>query len=220
MIKNYCKAFGSTVHECTIYAKSKTRTPHPKAKGTTPPEFHKHIRVRAQSTQLTRKYGKGKESRSNVYHTASLKRTSSKIKAARQEAWKILGDITSMPAWAPGVSEVQITTPHKRGTGATRHVKFFDGRSIEEHITSWNPGFGFTYAAADGLPLRIYIATLAIKDVKDGIRIVWHSYMNSSHMTKPEFAKFTDDMGKFYQESLANLKNILLQKNTRPVRNV
>ena len=143
------------------------------------------------------------------YHTATLKRTSSKIETTRQKAWRTLGNIASMPKWAPGVSSVEITTPHKSGIGAVRLVKFADGRSIEEHITSWDACRGFTYVATDGLPLRAYVATIAISDTGSGVKITWQSYLASTKMTKAEFAGIVNEMGMFYQESLSNLGDIL-----------
>ena len=117
-----------------------------------------------------------------------------------------------MPSWAPGVAAVEIATPDKkRGVGAIRRVIFDDGRSIEEHITSWDAKGGFTYVATEGLPLRAYVATLAIAESGSGgtIRITWQSYMNSVKMTGPEFDLFFEGMTEFYEKSLARLKDML-----------
>jgi len=148
---------------------------------------------------------------SNAHHSATLKRKSSKIRASRQKAWRILGDIASMPRWAPGVSRVTVTSDSRRGVGAVRKVTFEDGRAIEEHVVSWSAGGSFTYVATDGLPLRAYVATIAIdSNERDGtITITWQSYMNSVKMPEVEFARLLDDMGRFYEGSLANLAEML-----------
>lgn len=148
---------------------------------------------------------------SSAHRSATLKRRSPRIRTTRQKAWKILGDIASMPRWAPGVSRVAVTSDSKRGVGAVRNVEFEDGRSIEEHIVSWSAGRSFTYVATDGLPLRAYVATIAINpNERDGtITITWQSYMNSVKMPKVEFARLLDDMGRFYDGSLANLAGML-----------
>lgn len=149
--------------------------------------------------------------RGGAHHSATLKRRSPKIRATRQKAWRILGDIASMPRWAPGVSSVTVTSGSKRGVGAVRNVAFEDGRAIEEHIVSWSAGSSFTYVATDGLPLRAYVATITIdSNDRDGsITITWQSYMNSVRMPEAEFAQLLDDMGEFYEGSLANLAEML-----------
>ena len=148
---------------------------------------------------------------SSAHHSATLKRRSPRIRATPQKAWRILGDIASMPRWAPGVSRVAITSGSKRGVGAVRNVAFEDGKTIEEHIVSWSAGRSFTYVATDGLPLRAYVATIAISsNERDGtITITWQSYMNSVRMPEAEFARLLDDMGRFYDGSLANLAGML-----------
>lgn len=144
------------------------------------------------------------------YHTSTLRVRSSKIKTTPQKAWRIIGDIASMPRWAPGVTDVRITSERKRGIGAVRSVIFEDGKAIEEHVVSWNAQKSFTYAATDGLPLRLYIATIAIREQSAGfIDITWQSYLNSTQMSKNEFQELLHEMGVFYQESLENLKRIL-----------
>lgn len=149
--------------------------------------------------------------RGGAHHSATLKKRSPKIRATRQKAWRILGDIASMPRWAPGVRSVTVTSGSKRGVGAVRNVAFEDGRAIEEHMVSWSAGSSFTYVATDGLPLRAYVATITIdSNDRDGsITITWQSYMNSVRMREGEFAQLLDDMGEFYEGSLANLAEML-----------
>lgn len=154
---------------------------------------------------------KARAAGSSAHHSATLKRKSPKIRASRQKAWRILGNIASMPRWAPGVSRVTITSDSGRGVGAVRNVIFEDGRAIEEHVISWSAGNSFTYAATDGLPLRAYVATITI-DPNEGdgtITITWQSYMSSVKMPEGEFSRLLDDMGRFYEGSLANLAEML-----------
>lgn len=153
---------------------------------------------------------KRKNAGGKSHHTATLRKVSAPIRATPQKAWRTVGDITSMPAWAPGVSKVHITSQRRRGIGAVRDVVFEDGRRIEEHVTSWDAGIGFTYVATEGLPLRAYVATISIRPSgKDRVRITWQSYLNSIAMTESEFGGLLAEMGTFYEESLANLKDVL-----------
>jgi len=98
----------------------------------------------------------------------------------------------------------------KRGVGAIRKITFNDGNTIEEYVVAWQNGEYFTYVATDGLPLRVYVATISIKaKSKNSIQLTWQSYLNSKKMTKKKFLEFLVFMGTFYETSLVNLKNSL-----------
>ncbi len=159
------------------------------------------------------KAGNVTRTKGGMHRAATLRRISPEIRATRQDAWGVLGDITSMTAWAPGVIRVDIVTDGRKaaGVGATRIVVFDDGRSIRERVTSWDDGRGFSYAATDGLPLSLYAATLAIGEAPGGdrIQITWESSLEGKGMTEGEFAGLLAEMGRFYEASLANLKRLL-----------
>ena len=98
----------------------------------------------------------------------------------------------------------------KRGVGAVRKITFADGNTIEEHVVLWNNGESFTYVATEGLPLRVYVATISLKSNGNKKTIVtWQSYLNSKKMTKKQFMEFLAFMGSFYEASLENLKTKL-----------
>ena len=135
---------------------------------------------------------------------------SKKIKTTPQKAWSIIGDIASMPRWAPGVKKVIIKSKNRRGIGAVRDVVFDDGRVIEEHVVLWDAKKRFTYVATAGLPLHVYVATISINEkTSEYIDITWQSYLTSNKMPKKDFQKLLCDMHVFYDESLKNMRRIL-----------
>src|SRR3989344_3085639 len=98
----------------------------------------------------------------------------------------------------------------RRDVGAIRMITFTDGNTIEEHIVAWKEKEYFTYVATYGLPLRVYVATIAIKSKnKKTTRLTWQSYFNSKKMSMKQFLKFVTFMGTFYEASLENLKRSL-----------
>ena len=98
----------------------------------------------------------------------------------------------------------------KKGVGAIRDITFNDNSTIEEHVIAWEPGKFFTYIATEGLPLRVYVATISIKPItKKSVKLTWQSYVNSKKMTENQFMEFLAYMASFYEASLENLNELL-----------
>lgn len=143
------------------------------------------------------------------FHSGSLRRGVA-VRVRPEAAWRVLGDIAGMPAWAAGVRSVSLLPGRRRGVGAARVVAFGGGARVEEHVVGWEPGRSFTYVAASGLPLRAYVATMSIGPAAGGgSRVSWQSYMCSRRTTRAEFAAYRESMGRFYSESLGNLRGLL-----------
>ncbi len=143
------------------------------------------------------------------FHTGTVKK-SIIIKSSKQKVWRKISNIVGLPSWLIDVKKTVYLSRKKRGVGAIRKITFNDGNTIEEHVVAWHNGEYFTYVATDGLPLRVYVATISIKaKSKNSVRLTWQSYLNSKKMTKKEFLEFLVFMGTFYETSLANLKNSL-----------
>lgn len=63
---------------------------------------------------------------------------------SRTEAWSRLRDFTLAQYYVPGVTGLEITTAQREGAGASRRV-FCKGRKpIDETVTRWEDGRGFT----------------------------------------------------------------------------
>jgi hypothetical protein len=132
------------------------------------------------------------------------------IKASKQKVWRKISNIVGLPSWLIDVKETVYLSKKKRGVGAIRRITFDDGNTIEEHVVAWKDGEYFTYVATEGLPLRVYVATISIKPKsKNSIQLTWQSYLNSKKMTENEFLEFLVFMGTFYEASLENLKKSL-----------
>ena len=143
------------------------------------------------------------------FHTGTVKK-SIIIKSSKQKVWRKVSNIVGLPSWLIDVKKTIYLSRKKRGVGAIRKITFNDGNTIEEHVVAWQNGEYFTYVATDGLPLRVYVATISIKaKSKNSVRLTWQSYLNSKKMTKKEFLEFLVFMGTFYETSLTNLKSSL-----------
>ena len=132
------------------------------------------------------------------------------INATRDKVWKKISNIAGLPEWVLDVKKTVYLSKLKRGIGAIRNITFDDGNQIEEHVVAWKNKKYFSYLAVNGLPLRVYHATIAIEpQTRKSTRMTWQSYLNSKKMTKKEFDEFVSFLGIFYQRSLENLKSKL-----------
>ena len=143
------------------------------------------------------------------FHTGSVKKRII-IKSSKDKVWRKISNIAGLHAWVVDVKNTTHISKKRRGVGAIRLITFTDGSKIEEHIVAWKNGEFFTYVATEGLPLRVYVATISIeKESKNKTKLTWQSYLNSEKMTEKQFFEFLAFMGSFYEASLENLKNIL-----------
>ena len=146
---------------------------------------------------------------SKSFHTGTVKKAVT-IKKSKEKVWGKISNIIGLPTWVIDVKKTVFLSKTKRGIGAIRKLTFADGNQIEEHVVGWKNGEYFSYIVVSGLPLRAYHATLSITPQgKQKSRLTWQSYFNSEAMTKKEFNEFVSFLGKFYQQSLKNLKESL-----------
>lgn len=131
------------------------------------------------------------------------------IKQPTDIVWKKISKIAQLD-WLRDVIKTELLSKKKQGPGSSRKIFFKDKSIVEEHIVGWKTGQYFSYIAVSGLPLRAYHATISLKPVKkNSTQVSWESYFNTKLMTGSEFHEFEEFLGKFYQDSLKNLKNML-----------
>ncbi|MBM2820043.1 MAG: conserved hypothetical secreted protein [Nitrosarchaeum sp.] len=143
------------------------------------------------------------------FHTGSVKKTIT-IKTSKEKVWRKISNIVGLSSWVIDVKKTTYLSKKRRNVGAIRKITFTDGNTIEEHIVAWKEKEYFTYIATEGLPLRVYVATITIKSKnKKTTQLTWQSYFNSKKMSIRQFMKFVTFMGTFYETSLENLKRSL-----------
>jgi len=132
------------------------------------------------------------------------------INAPSDKVWKKISNVVGLSDWVLDVKKTVYLSKIKRGIGAIRNITFNDGNQIEEHVVAWENKKYFSYLAVNGLPLRVYHATISIKpQTSKATHVTWQSYLNTKKMTKKEFDGFVSFLGSFYQSSLENLKSKL-----------
>lgn len=94
-------------------------------------------------------------------HTTSLKSNKQHgfnavitINAPKDQVWAVLEDFNNVYTWAPGVSESHGLGNKQQEVGAARFCKLADFGNIDEVVTEWKKGDGFTYTVSPLGPLN------------------------------------------------------------------
>jgi carbon monoxide dehydrogenase subunit G len=92
------------------------------------------------------------------------------IAATPDQVWSVLGDLTSVDRWIPGVAAVTRTD-----TG--RICTFDDGHVQQEQILDYSLTTRSYRYVIDGapLPVRDNTGTFSVEDADNGSRVVWES---------------------------------------------
>lgn len=79
--------------------------------------------------------------------------------------WRILADLTAMGQYMPGIATVRLTSTSPNGIGAARHCVFDDGVELEERVTHWEEGTGYTLETTRfvKVPMRANTITFALR---------------------------------------------------------
>lgn len=92
------------------------------------------------------------------------------IAATPEQVWQVLGDLTSVDRWIPGVTAV-------RRTDNGRVCTFDDGHVQDEQILDYSPQtYSFSYII-DGapLPVRDNTGAFTVEDADGHARVIWKS---------------------------------------------
>jgi carbon monoxide dehydrogenase subunit G len=84
-------------------------------------------------------------------------------------AWQVLGDLTTVDRWIPGITKVEMD-------GMTRVCTFADGHTQNEAILDYSPDTrSYRYTIDGGLPVADNRGRFAVEPAGNRARIVWES---------------------------------------------
>ena len=86
-------------------------------------------------------------------------------------AWEILGDLTAVGRWIPGITKVEVD-------GMMRRCTFADGHTQREEILDYSPATrSYRYTIDGGLPVTDNRGRFAVEplETQRGARIIWES---------------------------------------------
>jgi carbon monoxide dehydrogenase subunit G len=124
------------------------------------------------------------------------------IAATPDQVWAVLGDVTSVDRWIPGVTAVSRTD-----TG--RVCTFADGHVQDEQIFNYSPATRSYRYIIDGAPLPVRDNTggFAVEESEGHARVVWES---SFVAVDPAMAERLAQMWEpFLPVVLSNLKDVV-----------
>src|SRR6267154_4096051 len=137
------------------------------------------------------------------------------IDAPIERVWAIVRDFNSHEAWHPAIarSHIEQGEPSDR-VGCVRNFTLRDGNHIREQLLALSDdAFVSTYCILDAtVPLRRYVATVALKRVTDGDRTFWH--WQSTFETPPgRERELVDMVGRgVYEAGFEGLRRYLRQQ--------
>lgn len=127
------------------------------------------------------------------------------IAATPDQVWEVLGDVTSVDRWIPGVTAVT-------RTDSGRACTFADGHTQDERILDYSPATRSYRYLIDGAPLPVTDNTgrFAVEDTGGQARVVWES---SFRPTDPSTAEQVAELwAPFMPMVLANLKRVVEER--------
>ncbi|MDX1694131.1 MAG: SRPBCC family protein [Ketobacteraceae bacterium] len=89
----------------------------------------------------------------------------------KPEAWQRLRDLSLAHYYVPGLVKTEITTERREGPGVSRRVYQSATRYLEETVTQWDEGNGFTIRLHKGekdAPFRDAFFRYELKDAGNG----------------------------------------------------
>ena len=76
------------------------------------------------------------------------------IDASVEEVWRVLADFGGIQKWAPSVTNSYSLSENNGGPEAARHCDVAGFGGIQEYITEWKEGSGFTYRVTGVGPIK------------------------------------------------------------------
>jgi carbon monoxide dehydrogenase subunit G len=119
-------------------------------------------------------------------------------------AWRVLGDLTAVDRWIPGITNVEMND-------MTRVCTFADGHTQHEAILDYSPATrSYCYTIDGGLPVTNNRGRFAVEPTPRGARIVWESSFTALDPgAEAELSRLWEGM---LPTVLRNLKSLIEQR--------
>ena len=138
------------------------------------------------------------------------------INAKPEDVWAKVRDYGDGGAWHPAVKQTEILSGENNKVGAIRLLTLQDGGTIKEELLAYDPKkMSYRYVILEGvLPVRDYVATIAVAKAKDGKSVVtWQSHFKRKDPSAtPAEGQGDDDatnlITAIYKQGFENLKKI------------
>jgi len=124
------------------------------------------------------------------------------IAASPEQVWRVLGDLTAVDRWIPGVTKVARTS-------AGRTCTFEDGHVQDEQILDYSPqtySYGYIIAGAP-LPVRDNTGRFIVEQAGGHARVVWES--SFAALDPAMSAQLAEMWEPYLPLVLANLKKVV-----------
>lgn len=92
-----------------------------------------------------------------------------------EQLFEVFEDPASWPRWAPGIGEVEWTSPKPYGPGTTRTVRFWGGMSVYEDFFVFDAPreMAFRFYGTSERVWKAFGEHYAVEPTADGCRLTW-----------------------------------------------
>ncbi len=94
--------------------------------------------------------------------------TSIEINVPIEQVWQVLVDFDTVSEWAPGVTESYGIGKERMGVGHGRHCEIKGFGGLDEYITDYEAGRGYTYEVTPLGPLHEFTSQWSINEIGVG----------------------------------------------------
>jgi uncharacterized protein YndB with AHSA1/START domain len=124
------------------------------------------------------------------------------IAATPEQVWRVLGDLTSVNRWIPGVTKVA-------RTDSGRVCTFDDGHVQDEQILDYSPQtYSYRYIIGGApLPVRDNTGSFTVEDADGHARVIWESSFTA--LDPAMSAQLAEMWEPYLPMVLANLKKLV-----------
>jgi carbon monoxide dehydrogenase subunit G len=117
--------------------------------------------------------------------------------APADRVWEVLDDFGGVWRYNPNVESSQVINDTETGTGACRECVFADGSRLEETVTDYRPGEGYTVEFTDVGPYPLVSSTVRL-DVEEADD--HHSRVTFTAEFQPKYGPFGWLLGRVVME--------------------
>lgn len=89
------------------------------------------------------------------------------IDAPIAKTWEVLGDFPNVYKWSPAVTASSAVPGHERGSDAVRVCEVPGFGTVDETVTDWTEGHGFTYEIVATGPIKTAVSDWRLRS-EDG----------------------------------------------------
>jgi len=119
-------------------------------------------------------------------------KTSQEIKGSKEDVWDIVGPFDKISSWFDGIVKTEMKTASNGNS--VRTLTLANGAVLSDELVD-EKDFSYTYKIIEGeLPFENYVATIGVKDTKDGVSLYYEVSIDVSEENRDDSVAFLEGL--------------------------